>query len=69
MKVRVDLARCEAHGECTYAAPEVFELDDDDQLCVDPPEPGLPRAGRPDATSAPSGGPLRFGRLSVIAYG
>ena len=30
MRVHVDLAVCEAHGECTYAAPEVFELDDDE---------------------------------------
>lgn len=35
MKVHVDLAVCEAHGECTYAAPEVFELDDDDELHYD----------------------------------
>lgn len=32
MKVHVDLARCEAHGICEQAAPEVFELDEDDQL-------------------------------------
>lgn len=45
MKVYVDLAVCEAHGECTYAAPEVFELDDDDQLHYDasPPEQLRPR--------------------------
>lgn len=44
MKVRVDLARCEAHGECTYAASEVFELDDDDQLHYDPTPPEHLRA-------------------------
>ena len=35
MKVHVDLSRCEAHGICEQVAPEVFELDDDDQLHYD----------------------------------
>lgn len=35
MRVEVDLARCEAHGICESLAPEVFELDDDDQLHYD----------------------------------
>jgi len=35
MRVEVDLDRCEAHGECTMVAPEVFELDDEDQLHYD----------------------------------
>jgi len=30
MKVIVDKNTCEAHGECVLAAPEVFDLDDDD---------------------------------------
>lgn len=42
MKVRVDLARCEAHGECMMAAPAVFELDDADALHYEPaPDPTL----------------------------
>lgn len=32
IKVRVDLNLCQSHGECVYAAPEVFELGDDDVL-------------------------------------
>ncbi len=32
MKIHVDLAVCEAHSGCTYAAPEVFELDHDDEF-------------------------------------
>lgn len=30
MKVTVDHDRCEGHGKCEMAAPEVFELRDDD---------------------------------------
>jgi ferredoxin len=32
VKVDVDMDLCQSHGECVFAAPEVFELDDDDQL-------------------------------------
>ncbi|GLY70784.1 ferredoxin [Amycolatopsis taiwanensis] len=39
MRVQVDLDRCEANGLCVLAAPEVFDLDDNDQLQYDP-EPG-----------------------------
>jgi ferredoxin len=28
VKVRVDPAKCQAHGECTTHCPEVFRLDD-----------------------------------------
>jgi ferredoxin len=42
VKVRVDLARCESHGECCFAAPEVFELGDDDVLqWVEQPDESL----------------------------
>ena len=30
MRVRVDEMQCEGHGKCELAAPEVFELGDDD---------------------------------------
>ncbi|MFI7538881.1 ferredoxin [Streptosporangium sp. NPDC049376] len=39
MKVKVDHMVCEANAVCTGLAPEVFELDDDDQLHVLLPEP------------------------------
>jgi len=41
MKVTVDYNRCELHGECVMAAPEVFDIDDDsDVVTVLNPEPG-----------------------------
>jgi ferredoxin len=32
MKVHVDMNLCQSHGECAFAAPEVFQLSDDDVL-------------------------------------
>ena len=32
MKVHVDMNLCQSHGDCTVAAPEVFELGEDDVL-------------------------------------
>lgn len=32
MKVKVDLQLCESHGECCFVAPEVFTLDENDEL-------------------------------------
>ena len=32
MKVHVDMNLCQAHGECVFAAPDVFTLHDDDTL-------------------------------------
>lgn len=34
MHVDVDLLRCEGNGLCAVQAPEVFDLDDNDQLTV-----------------------------------
>jgi ferredoxin len=39
MKVKIDDLVCEANGVCMGLAPEVFELDDDDQLHILLPEP------------------------------
>ncbi|AWS46542.1 MULTISPECIES: ferredoxin [Streptosporangium] len=39
MKIKVDYMVCESNGICTGLAPEVFELDDDDQLHLLLPEP------------------------------
>jgi ferredoxin len=33
-RVQVDTLACEGHGRCQNAAPEVFELGDDDQSHV-----------------------------------
>ncbi|MGQ4600628.1 ferredoxin [Nocardia sp. R16R-3T] len=35
MKVIVDLDKCEDHGQCVLAAPEVFDFDDEDTLVWD----------------------------------
>jgi ferredoxin len=32
VKVVVDELRCDAHGQCVNACPEVFALDDEDDL-------------------------------------
>ncbi|HET9104208.1 MAG TPA: ferredoxin [Solirubrobacteraceae bacterium] len=41
MKITVDVDVCEAHGECVAAAPEIFDLgDDDDVVTILQPEPG-----------------------------
>lgn len=32
MKVMLDTFRCDAHGVCVDACPEVFALDDDDDV-------------------------------------
>ncbi len=34
LRVTVDLDVCQDHGQCVFAAPEVFELDDDGRLVV-----------------------------------
>jgi ferredoxin len=41
MKVIVDLDVCQAHGDCVVAAPEIFDLgEEDDVVTVILPEPG-----------------------------
>ena len=35
MRVTVDLARCQDHGQCAIAAPSVFEINDDGHLEYD----------------------------------
>jgi ferredoxin len=35
MRVVVDTNRCQDHGQCAFAAPEVFQLDDDGRLVYD----------------------------------
>jgi ferredoxin len=40
-RVVVDLDLCDAHGDCVLAAPEVFDLgEEDDTVRVLRPEPG-----------------------------
>ncbi len=41
MKVLHDASRCELHGECMIAAPDVFTIEDDAEVVtVLNPEPG-----------------------------
>lgn len=40
MQISVDSDLCESNGLCMAAAPEVFELDDDDALQILIEEPG-----------------------------
>jgi ferredoxin len=56
MKVLLDELRCDAHGVCVAACPEVFALDDDDdvvRVLVDEPDESL----RPAVTRAASACP------------
>ncbi len=32
MRVHVDRERCQIHAQCVFAAPDVFELDENDEL-------------------------------------
>jgi ferredoxin len=43
MEVSVDPLICEANGVCAGIAPEVFELDDDDELHITQPVGALER--------------------------
>lgn len=35
MRVTVDMAKCENHGQCAIAAPAVFEINEDGNLVYD----------------------------------
>lgn len=39
MRVTADYDRCESHGECVRALPEVFEIRDDDLMYILQEEP------------------------------
>jgi ferredoxin len=55
MKVTVDTDLCQAHGECVFTAPEIFELDDEDQIhWVENPDESL----REKALAAEKGCPV-----------
>jgi len=32
MQITVDMNLCESHGQCVFAAPEIFSFDDEDYL-------------------------------------
>lgn len=37
MKIELDRPRCEGHGLCEEAAPQLMHLDDDGELVIDVP--------------------------------
>jgi ferredoxin len=39
MRIVVDVARCEGNGQCVIDAPDLFALDDEDNLLVADYEP------------------------------
>ncbi|MGW2700313.1 ferredoxin [Streptomyces sp. NPDC001340] len=42
MKVVVDINKCQDHGQCVFAAPDVFQLDTDGRLAyVSDPDDAL----------------------------
>lgn len=57
MKVAVDWLRCDGNGVCAVEAPEVFDLDDADELIVLLAEP--PESQRPQVEAAVSACPKR----------
>lgn len=38
MRIELDRPRCEGHGLCEEAAPELMHLDDDGELVIDVPD-------------------------------
>jgi ferredoxin len=46
MEIRVDRDLCEANAVCCGLVPDVFELDDDEQLIIKLPEPPAERLER-----------------------
>ncbi|MER6995703.1 ferredoxin [Streptomyces sp. NPDC000410] len=35
MQITVDMNLCESHGQCVFAAPEIFSFDDEEYLVYD----------------------------------
>ena len=46
MEIRVDRDLCEANAVCCGLAPDIFELDDDEQLVIKLPDPPADRVER-----------------------
>ncbi|MFF2503095.1 ferredoxin [Streptomyces sp. NPDC058067] len=54
MQITVDLNLCESHGQCVFAAPEIFAFDDDDRLTYDAaPSDALREAAKRAAAVCP----------------
>ncbi|MEV0054962.1 ferredoxin [Saccharopolyspora shandongensis] len=54
MEIHVDMALCQSHGQCVFAAPEVFSFDEDDRLVyATSPDEGLQAAVAQAAGACP----------------
>ena len=53
MELRVDRDLCEANGVCTGIAPDVFDLNDEDELVLLQPEPPEEMRDRIEQAVAP----------------
>lgn len=54
MRVHVDRTLCEIHAICVFTAPDVFSLDEDDELVYDErPDVGLSGSVREAAAACP----------------
>ena len=57
MKVLLERGKCEGYGNCVFAAPEVFDLDDDGRAVLLAEE--LPEERRGEANEAVANCPSR----------
>ncbi|WP_371617033.1 ferredoxin [Streptomyces sp. NBC_00454] len=39
MRITVDMNLCESHGQCVFAAPDIFSFDEEDYLVYEPAQP------------------------------
>jgi ferredoxin len=56
MKVKLDPDVCDAHGDCVVAAPEIFDLGDDDEIAkvlIEEPDEELHDKAREAADACP----------------
>ncbi|MEY7974727.1 ferredoxin, partial [Saccharomonospora xinjiangensis] len=53
MRIHVDMTLCESHGQCVFAAPEVFSFDDDRLVHADTAPPELLDRVKAAAASCP----------------
>ena len=61
MKIKVDYDLCEANAICMQQAPEVFKVDEEDNLHILDESPG---EGRERGAALPTSGPVARGLLS-----
>jgi ferredoxin len=56
MRVAVDQERCDLHGQCVFAAPEIFSFNEGDELVyLEEPPAELEAKARAAASVCPTG--------------